>query len=229
VGIAAASSIRRTNGTACFGSYSYRATRLTREGRTRYTAVPLQLAAEIGALVGKRGCGAFFTQAAEKESTHPRQIQALEGVAVFPTGAPRPGSRSNHRAKGGRWWGGLVAAYIECGQCCLHQACFAPHGVRQGRVELGMGKAGPGGPAHGRRPSTTCWGTGGSGDPPQAWTPAPHGFHQTCFLELVKAGLNLGDAIEAAVPLAGPGCGTFRIAKTLRGREAHGILIRKPP
>jgi len=140
VRIAAASSIRRTNGTACFGSYSYRATRLTREERTRYTAVPLQLAAEIGALVGKRGCGAFFTQAAEKESTHPRQIQALEGVAVFPTGAPRPGSRSNHRAKGGRWWGGLVAAYIECGQCCLHQACFAPHGVRQGAWSLAWEK-----------------------------------------------------------------------------------------
>src|SRR5580658_815664 len=38
-------------------------------------------------------------------------------------------------------------------------------------------RAGPGGPAHSRKPSAICSGTGGSGDPPQACAPAPLGFH----------------------------------------------------
>ena len=46
-----------------------------------HIVIPQQLAAEIDALVGKRGRSTFLIQAAEKEVTRLRQLKALEAAA----------------------------------------------------------------------------------------------------------------------------------------------------
>src|SRR5580658_2804920 len=79
-------------------------------------------------------------------------------------------------------WGGLFSPMPHTFPATEHlqELWGGPPGLRRASTPACSvaRRAGPGGPAHSRKPSATCWGTGGSGDPPQAWTPAPHGFHR---------------------------------------------------
>ena len=51
------------------------------DAKRTHIVIPGRMAAEIDALVGKRGRSMFLTQAAEKELTRLRQIKALEAAS----------------------------------------------------------------------------------------------------------------------------------------------------